>query len=86
VVKKASVKIRPVMTKGIQMAITEISKMSVLERLQTMEAWWDSLTREPTEIKSPKWHEETLSVRKEKINNGNADFISLEELKSKHRK
>ena len=52
------------------MTIAEISKMSVLERLQTMEALWDSLTREPTGIKSPKWHEEILSDRKEKIESG----------------
>ncbi len=68
------------------MTITEISKMSVLERLQTMEALWDSLTREPTEIKSPEWHEEILSDRKEKIASGKANFITLEALKSKHEK
>ena len=68
------------------MTNAEISKMSVLERLETMEALWDSLTREPMGIKSPKWHEEMLSDRKEKIESGNADFISLEELKSKHAK
>ena len=68
------------------MTIAEISKMSVLERLETMEALWDSLTREPVGIKSPKWHEEILSDRKEKIESGDADFISLEELKSKHAK
>jgi len=68
------------------MTIAEISKMSIRERLQTMEALWDSLTHEPTEINSPKWHEEILSSRKEKIENGNADFIPLEELKSKHEK
>ena len=68
------------------MNIAEISKMSVLERLQTMEALWDSLTREPSGIKSPDWHEEILSDRKQKIENGNAIFISLEELKSKHGK
>ncbi len=68
------------------MIIAEISKMSVLERLETMEVLWDSLTREPAGIISPKWHEEILSDRKEKIESGNADFISLEELKSKHAK
>ncbi len=68
------------------MTITEISKMSILERLQTMEALWDSLTHEATDIKPPNWHEEILSARKEKIESGNANFISLEELKSKHEK
>ena len=68
------------------MTIAEISKMSVIERLQTMEALWDSLTHETTGIKSPQWHEEILSERKEKIESGKANFISLEELKSKHEK
>ena len=68
------------------MTIAEISKMSVIERLQTMEALWDSLTREATGIKSPLWHEEILSERKEKIEDSSANFISLEELKSKHGK
>jgi len=66
------------------MTIAEISEMSVFERLETMEALWDSLTREPIGIKSPKWHEGILSDRKEKIESGSANFISLEELKSKH--
>lgn len=68
------------------MTIAEISKMSVQERLQTMEALWDSLTHESVKIKSPKWHEEILLERKEKIKNGEAKFISLDELKSKNDK
>ncbi len=68
------------------MAIAEISEMTVLEKLQTMEALWDSLTHEPAGVKSPEWHEEILSVRKAEIAKGHADFISLQELKSKHGK
>lgn len=66
--------------------IAEISKMSVLERLQTMEALWDSLNHEPVEFKSPKWHKEVLSERQKKIEAGDAEFISLKELKSKRPK
>ncbi len=68
------------------MTITEISKMSVLERLQTMEALWDSLTHEAEEIKSPDWHGKILFERKEKIDASHADFISLEALKLKNKK
>jgi len=68
------------------MTTVEISKMSVQERLQTMEVLWDSLTHESTEIKSPGWHEEILRERKEKIKNGTAKFISLDELKLKNKK
>ena len=60
--------------------------MSVVERLQTMEALWDSLTHEPTEIKSPTWHGDVLSKRKEKTESGDANFISLKALKLKNDK
>ena len=60
----------------------EIKKMSTIERLQTMEALWDSLMNEESEIESPKWHRDILEERKKKIENGKAEFISLEELKA----
>lgn len=68
------------------MNITEISNMSKLERLQTMEALWDSLIRETPEIESPEWHQDILGGRKRKIEEDKADFISVEELRSKHRR
>ena len=60
----------------------EIKKMSVIERLQAMETLWDSLVDEESEIESPQWHREILEERKNKIENGKAEFISLEELKA----
>ena len=65
------------------MNIVEIKKMSTIERLQAMEALWDSLMDENSEIESPQWHRDILEERKKKIKNGNAEFISLEELKAK---
>lgn len=60
----------------------EIKKMSMIERLQAMEALWDSLQDEETEIESPEWHQDILEERKRKIRDGKAEFISLEELKA----
>ncbi len=62
----------------------EIRKMSTIERLQAMEALWDSLLYEDeeSEIESPEWHRDILEERKRKIENGKAEFISLEELKA----
>ncbi len=65
------------------MTITEISKMSVLERLQTMEALWDSLNHEQAEIPLRDWHKDVLFSRAKKIESGKAEFKSLESLKSK---
>ncbi|KAF0117445.1 MAG: hypothetical protein FD151_2363 [bacterium] len=60
----------------------EIKKMSTIERLQAMESLWDSLMDEEPEIESPEWHQDILEKRKRKIDNGKAEFISLEELKA----
>jgi len=60
----------------------EIKKMSTTDRLQVMEALWNSFTEDSIEIDSPHWHEDILEERKLKIKNGNAEFISIEELKN----
>ncbi len=64
------------------MDTSEIKKMSVIERLQAMEALWDSLLDEKPEIESPEWHRDIIEERKRKIENGKAEFISLKELKA----
>jgi len=60
----------------------EIKRMSRIERLQAMEALWDSLIDEEFEIKSPEWHGDILEERKRKIETGNAEFISIEKLRA----
>jgi len=64
------------------MEISEIKKMSTIERLQTMEDLWDSLCHEDKDIESPEWHKEILDERKQKIESGKAKFISLSDLKA----
>jgi len=71
--------------KGIEMNKIEIKKMSTIERLQTMELLWESLLDEESEIESPEWHRDVLEERKRKIENGKAEFISLEELKARRK-
>jgi hypothetical protein len=64
------------------MNIDELKKMNTVERLQAMEALWDSMLYENTKIDTPKWHENILKERKRIIANGSAKFISLAELKA----
>ena len=68
------------------MTTTQIKKMSTIERLQVMEELWDALCHEEQEIKSPAWHGKTLKERKKKIESGEAEFISIDELKAGIRK
>jgi len=64
------------------MNASEIKKMSTIERLQAMEALWDSLLDDEAEIESPQWHRDVLEERKRKIQTGKAEFISLEVLRA----
>ena len=52
------------------MITVEVTKMSTIERFQTMEAIWDSLLYEGVEIESPEWHRDILAERKRKMVNG----------------
>jgi len=64
------------------MKASEIHNMGIAERLQTMEAIWDSLLHEDTEIESPSWHNDILKKRRKTIEDGNAKLTSLDELKA----
>lgn len=63
----------------------EIRNMSRAERLAAMEALWESLVQEQPEIESPDWHRGILEQRKQKIEAGQAEFISLEKLRASRR-
>ena len=59
----------------------KIKTMSIKERLLFMEALWDSFLNEEREIDSPEWHGRILEERKRKIENNEAEFITIEKLK-----
>lgn len=68
------------------MSTVEIENMTHIERLQTMESLWDSLTHDDAEMASPDWHGNILEKRKQNLNSGDAQFLSLETVKDNHRK
>ena len=67
------------------MSISEIKAMPVGERLQIMEQIWESLCQEDLTIESPSWHEGLLNERKKKIDSGEAEFLTLDQLKGRFR-
>lgn len=69
----------------MNMNMIEIKQMNTIERLQIMEAIWDSLLYDEAQIESPEWHRNILSERKRKIEEGNAEFISIKELRANNR-
>ena len=68
------------------MTIVEISRMSITERLQIMEDIWDSLIHDASDLESPSWHGDVLAQRRQNIQAGQAEFITINELKSRHGK
>ena len=68
------------------MSITEIKNMTTVERLEAMELLWDALCDEEEEVRSPVWHEQILKKRKERIESGEANFYTLDQLKERFRR
>ena len=70
------------MIRLMSVPILPLNEMSVEEKLQTMEALWQSLSAEPSAIESPPWHEEELRERERRIESGETKFIDWEEAKA----
>jgi putative addiction module component (TIGR02574 family) len=64
------------------MNIDEIKRLSKAERIQVMEALWDSMLYDDEKVETPEWHELILEQRKQSIADGTAKFISISELKA----
>ena len=62
----------------------ELLQLPVDERLKCMEALWNSLRSADTE--SPEWHGRVLAQRAAKIQRGEGEFISSQELKDRLRR
>lgn len=64
----------------------EVSRLSKAEQLQAMEWIWASLSKKPKDIESPEWHGEVLAARKAKADSGEAQFLSVTQLKERLRR
>jgi putative addiction module component (TIGR02574 family) len=65
--------------------ILALEKMTVAEKLRLMEAIWDDLTRNESQIESPEWHGAVLREREEKIKSGTEKFVDWETSKKELR-
>ncbi len=67
-------------------AVLPLDQMTVEEKLQAMEAIWQSLSKHDEQVPVPDWHKQLLDERQRQIDSGEATFISLEEMKERVRK
>lgn len=58
-----------------------IDRMTVREKLMAMEALWDSLCRDETQVPVPDWQRELLDERQRQVASGEAKFIDWETAK-----
>ena len=63
----------------------QIREMSMAERLQALEQLWDAVCREDADVPSPAWHAAVLEDRKARAARGEAQFLTLDQLKARLR-
>ena len=64
----------------------QIDKLSRAEKLQTMEALWESLSMEKDEIVSPAWHRDLLKETEARVAAGQERIADWEVAKRELRK
>lgn len=65
------------------LATSDIERMSTVERLQTIELLWASISRSTDQVSSPAWHQDVLSARRAKVDAGEGLFLSISELRTR---
>jgi len=58
-----------------------LDKMTMMEKISTMELLWDDIMRDSKNYPSPMWHEEVLRQREDMLNKGEAIFEDWEKVK-----
>ena len=62
--------------------LESIDKMSVLEKMSTMEYIWNELQANYSEA-APAWHRDVLEARRRRIESGAARFLTMEEAEAR---
>ena len=65
------------------MSLAEIMQMTVAERMELMEMIWESLRLDEEELPVPDWHREILSERLKRMEEGEVETFSIEEVRRK---
>ncbi len=65
------------------MIAAKIKRMTLAERMETMELLWRAISSEPGTVVSPAWHGEILQRRRARIEAGKAKFLTIAQLKKR---
>jgi hypothetical protein len=65
----------------MESSVLQIDRMTIREKLAAMEALWDNLCRDETQVPVPEWHKRILDERRRQIEAGEARFVDWETAK-----
>lgn len=57
-----------------------------MEKVTSMEALWQNLSREENLLDSPNWHKDELAATEQRVNSGEEIFVDWDEAKKRIRK
>jgi len=60
-----------------------LEQMTVAEKLEAMEAIWESLSAQPASVPTPEWHGEVLADRKRRQETGETTISDWHEAKKR---
>jgi putative addiction module component (TIGR02574 family) len=63
-----------------------LSKLTLAQKLDLMEAIWDDLAKHEESLESPHWHQEVLNERERALADGKAIVSDWEESKARIRR
>lgn len=59
-----------------------LKDMSLHEKLAAMELLWEDIVRTPEAVESPAWHKDILDERRQRVTNGQSQFVDWETAKA----
>jgi len=59
----------------------DINKLSVKEKMILLEKLWSSLKQDDVNLTTPSWHKDVLDERRRKLENSEAKFLTLDDLR-----
>jgi hypothetical protein len=69
------------------MTVTDkVLQLPKKEKLMLMEALWEDLSRDEESLESPAWHAQVLAEREKSIEDGSAEFLTVNEARAELKK
>jgi hypothetical protein len=61
--------------------ILPLDRMTTAEKINALEAIWESLCQRPDDVPSPSWHADVLRNREQRVQDGSSQFLDWTESK-----